>query len=142
MKKVVFILFLMILCLLGVFAWDKKSSEDPRIEMVACEDMTLSCASSMFVVRFFDEPKAMRPLHLELTSLSREVKNIHASFSMKGMDMGFNRYRLIHVARDKWEAELTLPACVQGRSDWQMLIELELEKGTQRFLVPFSATNR
>ena len=37
---------------------------------------------------------------------------------MKGMDMGWNRYRLNKDAAGYWNAEVTLPVCVSGRSDW------------------------
>jgi hypothetical protein len=46
-----------------------------------------------------------------------------AEFTMRSMDMGFNRYRFIR-ANGRWEASVTLPACVSGRRDWMMTLDL------------------
>lgn len=47
-----------------------------------------------------------------------------AEFSMRSMDMGFNRYRFVR-ANGRWEARVTLPACVSGRHDWLMTLQLD-----------------
>jgi len=41
------------------------------------------------------------------------------SFSMVGMDMGLNRYRLEAQGDGVWQAQATLPVCAAGRRDWQ-----------------------
>lgn len=136
------------LILLGLFAftlatgivWQKNQIQESKTpEKMACVDITQSCGNAQFSVKFKQAPQAMKPFHLELTSNSEPFLNIHASFAMKGMEMGFNRYRLIKSASNHWQAEVTLPACVQGRSDWEMLLEIESAQGAQKFLVPFSA---
>jgi hypothetical protein len=82
----------------------------------------------------------MKPLHLNLhLNRAEAVKNIHVDFAMQDMEMGLNRYRLIQVNQSgDWKAEVTLPICVQGRSDWNMLLEIEAGNGIQRFQLPFS----
>jgi hypothetical protein len=53
------------------------------------------------------------------------------------MDMGLNRYRMLGDASSGWRAEVTLPICMSGRSDW--IAEFELVSAGRRVLlrVPF-----
>lgn len=51
-----------------------------------------------------------------------DVESVHAYFLMRGMDMGFNRYRFVRDG-DHWRAVVTLPVCVSGRRDWVMVME-------------------
>ena len=57
---------------------------------------------------------------------------------MVGMQMGLNRYRLLQGEEHAWYANVTLPVCSSGRSDW--IAEFELTSGQQRFMftAPFS----
>lgn len=145
MKKIGMILFsLLVVMLAAVFFFEqKKRLGDEKTELVACVDIMQSCGNAAFSVRFKEAPQVMKPLNLEFVSTApKEIQNVRASFAMKGMEMGFNRYQLIKAGQNEWQAEVTLPVCVQGRSDWEMLIEIEAEEGKQRFLVPFSATKK
>ncbi|HYG14046.1 MAG TPA: hypothetical protein VD885_07875, partial [Methylophilaceae bacterium] len=62
-----------------------------------------------------------------------------ASFAMQGMEMGLNRYRLLRQPDGKWAAEVTLPVCVQGRSDWLMELEVIEPDGAHRYQLAFRA---
>ena len=136
-----FYIFLAVLVL--VMSWllthNLSKAKPPLIAYLACADITKSCGNDLFTVRFAEQPQAMRPLHFIL-HLNQAISpaQIHVDFAMKGMAMGLNRYRLVHV-NDDWQADVTLPVCVQGRSDWEMLVEIEAEGGVKRFIVPFSA---
>jgi len=139
------------LILLGLFTftltagivWQKNQIQESKIsEKMACTDITQSCGNAQFSVKFKQAPQAMKPFHLELTSNSEPFLNVNASFAMKGMEMGFNRYQLIKTADAKWVAEVTLPVCVQGRSDWEMTLMVEGAEQQSRFLVPFSVPQR
>ena len=110
---------------------------------VTCPDIAQSCGNAQLSVRFKESPQVMKPLHLELVFLDGQtIQNVHAEFAMQGMEMGFNRYQLIKTAGAKWVAEVTLPACVQGRSDWEMTLIVESTAQQSRFLVPFSVPQR
>lgn len=75
----------------------------------------------------------MEPFTLEVTLPT--TTQLHARFRMRNMEMGLNRYRLIAEKGGRWHAEVVLPACVQGRSDW----ELQLEADGITYVVPFSS---
>jgi hypothetical protein len=144
MKKVGIILLGLVL--LAFIFWKHASPvASEKAESIACTDITQSCGNAEFSVQFKEAPQVMKPFHLELNGehiQNVRIREIHASFAMKGMEMGFNRYQLIKVGQAEWKAEVTLPVCVQGRSDWEILLELDTEKGKQRFVVPFSAAKK
>ena len=146
MKKIGIILFgLLVLTVAAIFFFEQKNKfEDDKAELLACTDIVQSCRNAEFSVRFKETPQVMKPLHLEFVAIGADkgIQNIHANFAMKDMEMGFNRYQLIKADQNKWQAEVTLPVCVQGRSDWEMLLEINAEEGKQRFLVPFSAEKK
>lgn len=145
MKKTGMILFSLLVLIAATifFLEQKKKQESEKVELIACADIVHSCGNAKFSVRFKEAPQVMKPLNLVLASISPEqIQNIHANFAMKGMEMGFNRYQLLKAGQNEWQAEVTLPVCVQGRSDWEMLIEMDTAEGKQRFLVPFSAAKK
>ena len=72
----------------------------------------------------------------------QSIQNVHAGFAMRGMEMGFNRYQLIKTTDAKWVAEVTLPVCVQGRSDWEMTLIIVGAEQQSHFLVPFSTPQK
>jgi hypothetical protein len=138
-----FFLALVLFIALGFAAKSYLAKPDfAAISVLPCADITQSCGNERFEVQFSEAPQVMKPLHLNLHMNQAEaVKNIHIDFAMQSMEMGLNRYRLIQANQSRdWQAEVTLPICVQGRSDWNMLVEVEAEGKLQRFQLPFSAT--
>ena len=110
---------------------------------IVCPDIVQSCGNAQFSVRFRESPQVMKPLHLELVFLDgQSIQNVHAGFAMRGMEMGFNRYQLIKTTDAKWVAEVTLPLCVQGRSDWEMTLIIVGAEQQSHFLVPFSTPQK
>ena len=135
--------FLSLVLLIALGFWAKfyfAKSELASISVLSCVDITQSCGNQVFTVQFDEAPQVMTPLHLHLhINRAEAVKSIHVDFAMQNMEMGLNRYRLIQASQsDAWQAEVTLPICVQGRSDWNMLLEIEAGKKIQRFKLPFS----
>lgn len=59
------------------------------------------------------------------------------AFSMPDMDMGANRYRLIAEASAGWHADITLPICMSGRTDWLADFELVVADRRLQMQVPF-----
>ena len=65
-----------------------------------------------------------------------ETQQVSISFSMKDMDMGFNRYMLQQQSPRTWQAhQIHLPVCVEGRRDYIADITI----GGQTFQTTFTA---
>ena len=59
------------------------------------------------------------PLVLLAENVPPDVRELSASFRMKDMDMGPNRFRLAKQADGSWRADgVYLPFCASGRRDW------------------------
>jgi hypothetical protein len=56
---------------------------------------------------------------------------------MQGMNMGPNRYRFIPGPSGGWSADITLPICTSGRTDWLAQFELTVAGQRLQFEVPF-----
>ncbi|MEN8763094.1 MAG: hypothetical protein ABF290_11730 [Thiogranum sp.] len=89
-------------------------------------------------VSFGAEPRALQPfpIHLQLAG-QQQADAVTVAFSMQDMDMGSNRYRLLADASAGWNADITLPICMSGRTDW--VADFELVVADRRLLmqVPF-----
>lgn len=83
-------------------------------------------------INFVDPPSGLQPFTLRVTT--PKASRISATFSMRDMDMGSNRYILVHNAPATWQAKVMLPVCVSGRHDWLLTLEID---GNQ-VLMPFS----
>ncbi len=149
MKKSVILLSLLVGAASTALLWKQYSQQattekaQTKIIAIVCPDIAQSCGNAQFSVRFKEQPQVMKPLHLELVFLDgQSIQNVYAGFAMQGMEMGFNRYQLIKASDAKWLAEVTLPVCVQGRSDWEMTLFVEGAEQQSRFLVPFSVPQR
>lgn len=102
------------------------------VTTVLCPVTAQTCRlSSGVVLRFIDPPSESHAFTLALEGAVESEPN--AEFSMRSMDMGFNRYRFIRV-HNRWEARVTLPVCVTGRHDWLMTLNLN----AQRYQLPLS----
>jgi len=90
-------------------------------------------------VRMGPSVRVLQPFPVSLHVDTGAVEEIYVLFTMQNMDMGWNRYRLERAADGDWHAEVTLPVCSSGRSDW--LAAFELVSGGERsaFVVPFAA---
>lgn len=87
-----------------------------------CQNPLAGCEIDHEVrIRFSQLPATMQPFELEV--MARDGADLHASFQMQGMEMGMNRYRLVREG-GKWRARVMLPACIQGRRDWVLLLEI------------------
>lgn len=64
---------------------------------------------------------AKTPFTIEARHVPPHVQSIRASFQMKNMEMGFNRFELQKMDETTWRvSSVYLPLCVQGRNDWQI----------------------
>jgi hypothetical protein len=140
MRKITFSLVLLLALGVGAKLYWAQASARPII-ILSCEDISQTCENELFTVHFSETPQVFKPFQLNVQMKRAEpVKSVYVDFAMQSMEMGLNRYRLIqaHSSGD-WHADVTLPMCVQGRSDWNMLIEIEAGNTVKRFQLPFSA---
>ena len=112
--------------------WPRFAHHDQAVA-IDCPDIVAGCAlpSAGAQVRFDQQPDALRRFNILVTWPGSA--EMHASFQMRGMEMGFNRYRLLPDGAGHWRAEVMLPACIQGRKDWLLL----LEANGNRYQLPF-----
>ena len=80
------------------------------------------------------------PVSLKLIGIEN-VREIYVTFAMQGMDMGLNRYRLYGDSMSAWKADVTLPICLSGRSDWIAEFELLLADRRVVLQIPFVLSN-
>lgn len=104
--------------------------------LVPCEDMVTGCElpGSGLQVRFDQRPQPMKPFQLKVTI--PDAHDVHASFAMRDMQMGLNRYHLLPDGAGAWKGEIILPICIHGRSDWLMTLEVD----HKRYQLPFSSS--
>ena len=82
------------------------------------------------VIKFLQEPSALTPFTVRLRTEGFHPSSINVEFTMQGMDMGFNRYRLQPVTDGVWETRVTLPVCSLGRNDWSSRLEIDYQDKT------------
>lgn len=112
----------------------------PVLQAIGCSDIVQGCAGAGLTVRMDRVPQVMRPFRLTVTAPAADT--VDASFRMAGMEMGFNRYRLIKQAGPAaeaavWQAEVTLPVCVRNRRDWLLLLDVREGAARREIAVAF-----
>jgi len=110
---------------------------DAPVTPIACANIIEGCGNQALKVRLDQVPHVMKPFKLVVEAGG--AREVHASFAMQGMEMGLNRYRLIRRSERSWEAEVTLPVCIQGRSDWVLLVEVKTLFSVKRYQLDFQA---
>lgn len=89
-------------------------------------------------VRFGKQPRALQPFPVNVKLTGTEAAEaVYVVFSMPGMDMGLNRYQLRGDSISAWNADITLPICLAGRSDWIASFELLFPARRVLLDVPF-----
>jgi len=127
------------LVLLLLFFGSRYLNEPSNIpvEFIQCNNIVEGCGKQSFNIHFDQVPQVMKPFKVSIEFKGAE--EAHVSFAMQGMAMGLNRYRLIKQADNIWQADVTLPVCVEGRSYWAALIELKTTDGLKRYQIEFDA---
>lgn len=83
-------------------------------------------------IQFIEPPSGLHPFTLRVTT--PKASRISATFSMRDMDMGSNRYILVRNAPETWQAKVVLPVCVSGRHDWLLTLDID----GNHILMPFT----
>lgn len=102
--------------LAALYWWQQQQ---PQVQQAVC-DVRQGCTLPNGVhVKFSDTVNAGQPFDIVLDNVSADTAEAYVSFSMKDMDMGFNRYRLTRESEGRWAArQIRLPVCVQARHDY------------------------
>lgn len=125
----------LVILLIGVVvAWNRFQQTEAPAQTLACTDLQTGCSAELggkpLTVGMAGPLKVLQPFEVWLKVEARQVR---ASFTMEGMDMGFNLYTLRPDAQGVFRARVTLPVCVSGRRDWRMTLEVD----GRRLIVPF-----
>ena len=97
---------------------------------------TVAVGAGQIRVQTDTVPLPLKPFIL--TVAAPDAHAVSAVFQMQGMEMGFNRYRLLREPNGVWRASITLPVCVSGRRDWLMILEVDGVRRALPFQTPGS----
>jgi hypothetical protein len=127
---------LVILLIAGVVTLGRFTQPEERVAVaIQCPDPGTGCSANLDGRRvelgIVGELKVLSPFEVWLKAPGTD--KVQASFTMQGMDMGFNLYTLHPDATGVFRARVTLPVCVSGRRDWVMTLHID----GQALTVPF-----
>ncbi|MGF6147282.1 Uncharacterised protein [Kingella potus] len=135
-RKLIFaaaLLFLFAAVKLAALYW--WTGKQPAAEDVRC-DLAAGCTlPDGAVLRFAPAAGLKTPFAITLDHAA-DAAAVSVSFSMRDMDMGFNRYDLRRDAAGVWRAQnVRLPLCTEARHDF--LADVAVDGKVYR--VPFAA---
>lgn len=132
--------WLLVGVLLLIFAASKLlllqwwQQQQPHTETVHC-DVQAGCRLPNGAMLTFGETLGVKtPFDIRLES-APSAQQVSISFSMKDMDMGFNRYDLRLEQGVWWGRNIRLPLCTEARHDF--LADVQIDK--QAYQVEFVA---
>ncbi len=135
---------LLILLCLALVACSEGDSESQPSQVLALDsdcDVRSECIGRgdglSVSVRMAPYRSALKPFNVTVSS-GVGLEAVTVSLEMQGMDMGQNRYRLLRDGESTWQAEITLPICTSGRSDWVAVFELSTSDERYQLSVPFT----
>lgn len=118
--------------LYGMFA--RKQSTEP----LSCNPV-VNCVfgtpGHTHTLRFEPAPQPLTPFQAVVTGINAPTS---ITFEMAGMQMGENRFSFRSTGRGEWRADVLLPVCVTGRSDWRAALQF----ADATFSVSFSMPSR
>ncbi|MEW6677388.1 MAG: hypothetical protein AB1421_05660 [Pseudomonadota bacterium] len=119
---------LVLILLVGGVVWWKPWVPAPVTAVsLPCPDLVAGCSTRLggetVRVRVEGGIKPLEPFQVWVEAAG--VRKVEASFTMEGMDMGFNLYTLRAAGEGVFQARVTLPVCVTGRRDWIMNLDLD-----------------
>ena len=131
--------FVVLLTLLSCLASCDKQTD--ALQLVDCQDLIRGCDIGTGKLFFNQLPKPLAPFIVTLKTSTTHITigSVTAQFNMQDMQMGFNNYQFISVKSGVWQANVTLPVCMQGRGDWLMILEVNIGGKTKRLGIPFKA---
>ena len=112
--------------------WQQQQSKTKVVECNLIQGCVLPDGSKVRATSI----NTHEPFDIVIENVPQNTGVVSISFSMKNMDMGFNRYNLAQRSPQSWQAlQIRLPFCVEGRHDYTADIAI----GKQTFQTAFSA---
>lgn len=107
----------------------------------ACRPFPDGCTAAQGDIRvslnFAQVPSPLTPFEVRVRAEGVRAQAISLRFSMQGMAMGENRYRLDPQYDGAWSARVILPVCAAGRRDWLAELDVKSAAITYRAEIPF-----
>lgn len=126
---------ILLLAALVLYLQQARTPPQGRPSTLQCADLAVGCTIRLdgraVTVGVEGELKALQPFHVWVRA--GDARKVQASFTMEGMDMGFNLYTLRADKDGVFRGRVTLPVCVTGRRDWVMTLDID----GMRLAVPF-----
>lgn len=111
--------------------WQQQQSKTKVVECNLTQGCVLPDGSKVRATSI----NTHEPFDIVIENVPQNTGAVSISFSMKNMDMGFNRYNLTKQSPRSWQAlQIRLPFCVEGRHDYTADITI----GKQTFQTAFS----
>lgn len=100
---------------------------------------TARSGSMQWAVHLERPAVALKPFPVTLTVIGagERLGTVRVRFDMAEMSMGLNEYQMVQTGDNAWKAEVTLPICTSGRSDWRVRFSAESEHRRWTMVVPF-----
>lgn len=128
-KKLIIVgVLLLVFAAVKLIALDWWQQQQPQAQQAECQ-VTQGCTLPNGVyVKFSDKVEAKKPFDIVLRNVPETAQEITVSFSMKDMDMGFNRFNIRRQDDGTWAAkQIRLPMCVENRHDYLADINIDGE---------------
>ena len=136
-KKLIIVgVLLLVFAAVKLIALDWWQQQQPQAQQAECQ-VTQGCTlPNGIYVKFSDKVEAKQPFDIVLKNVPESAQEITVSFSMKDMDMGFNRFNIRRQNDGTWAAkQIRLPMCVENRHDYLADINI----GGEVFQTAFTA---
>jgi len=135
MKAIIF--FILVIALsyvagqwLSQRAMDEARNADEALVYSTCDPTKQICkvdtAGNSYILQFKEIPSALTPFVVQIKVENLQPDLIELSFDMDGMDMGYNKHRLVRGETD-WQAKVILPVCSLGRNDWLLNVKMKFK---------------
>lgn len=127
-KLIIAGVLLLVFAAVKLIALDWWRQQQPQARQAECR-VTQGCTlPNGAYVKFSDKVEAKQPFDIVLKNVPEGVQDVTVSFSMKDMDMGFNRFTVRRQNDGTWAArQIRLPVCVENRHDYLADIRIDGE---------------
>jgi hypothetical protein len=144
MNKKTIRIFLGVLALGMLVMFPGLNKKTATHKTLPCSQVGLECGNATLRVKVDGPISLLKAFTLNVyIPASEKVHQVYADFTMQGMSMGLNRYRLIPSSDGEgWHGDIMLPACVAGRTNWHLQLALSSDRGEVDYLIPFSVDKR
>jgi hypothetical protein len=123
--------------LVALVVWRDTDGPPPIVVNMRCPDPLAGCAAQVgphaVSVGVVGELRPLKPFQVWVKAAG--ARAVDASFTMVGMNMGLNQYRLRPDGAGVFRARVTLPICVSGRREWLMTLDID---HASRLVMPFT----